>query len=294
MTIALGAIAEGLLWTFMAIGIFISFRILKRPDLTSEGSFPLGAAVASILIVNGVNPFLASLCAFLAGALAGSITGLLMTKLRIPGLLAGILVMTALYSINLRIMGKSNLSLINTPRLTSLLSKYINLPPFYDTIIIAFLILAVIIFLVSHFFKTEYGQSIIATGDNEYMARSMGINTDTMKVIGLSLANGLVGLSGGLISQFNGYADISMGIGTLVIGLAGILIAETFIPNLNMSMRYVSLPIGAIAYRLIIALVLAFGMQPNDLKVISAIVLGVLIAMPNFLNNRTDPFLVRK
>lgn len=294
MTIALGAVAEGLLWTFMAIGIFISFRILKRPDLTSEGSFPLGAAVASILIVNGVNPFLASLCAFLAGALAGAVTGFLMTKLRIPGLLAGILVMTALYSINLRIMGKSNLSLINTPRLTSLLSRHIDLPPFYDTIIMAFLILSVIIFLVSQFFKTEYGQSIIATGDNEYMARSMGINTDMMKVIGLSLANGLVGLSGGLISQFNGYADISMGIGTLVIGLAGILIAETFIPNLNMSMRYVSLPIGAIAYRLIIALVLAFGMQPNDLKVISAVVLGVLIAMPNFINNRTDPFSVRK
>lgn len=294
MTIALGAIAEGLLWTFMAVGIFISFRILKRPDLTSEGSFPLGAAVASILIVNGVNPFLATLGAFLAGALAGSVTGLLMTKLRIPGLLAGILVMTALYSINLRIMGKSNLSLINAPRLTTFLSDYIDLPPFYNTIIIALIILAVIIFLVSHFFKTEYGQSIIATGDNEHMARSMGINTDTMKIIGLSLANGLVGLSGGLISQFNGYADISMGIGTLVIGLAGILIAETFIPNLNMSMRYVSLPIGAIAYRLIIALVLAFGMQPNDLKVISAVVLGVLIAMPNLLNSRTEPFSARK
>lgn len=294
MTIALGAIAEGLLWTFMAVGIFISFRILKRPDLTSEGSFPLGAAVASILIVNGVNPFLATLGAFLAGTLAGSVTGLLMTKLRIPGLLAGILVMTALYSINLRIMGKSNLSLINAPRLTTFLSDYIDLPPFYNTIIIALIILAVIIFLVSHFFKTEYGQSIIATGDNEHMARSMGINTDTMKIIGLSLANGLVGLSGGLISQFNGYADISMGIGTLVIGLAGILIAETFIPNLNMSMRYVSLPIGAIAYRLIIALVLAFGMQPNDLKVISAVVLGVLIAMPNLLNSRTEPFSARK
>ena len=294
MTIALGAIAEGLLWTFMAVGIFISFRILKRPDLTSEGSFPLGAAVASILIVNGVNPFLATLGAFLAGTLAGSVTGLLMTKLRIPGLLAGILVMTALYSINLRIMGKSNLSLINAPRLTTFLSDYIDLPPFYNTIIIALIILAVIIFLVSHFFKTEYGQSIIATGDNEHMARSMGINTDTMKIVGLSLANGLVGLSGGLISQFNGYADISMGIGTLVIGLAGILIAETFIPNLNMSMRYVSLPIGAIAYRLIIALVLAFGMQPNDLKVISAVVLGVLIAMPNLLNSRTEPFSARK
>lgn len=288
MTIALGSIAEGLLWTFMAIGIFISFRILRRPDLTAEGSFPLGAAVSSILIVQGMHPIWASLIAFLAGALAGALTGWLMTKARIPGLLAGILVMTGLYSINLRIMGRSNISLLNAPRLTSYFSSLFDLPPYYDAILMAFLFLAIVIALVAAFFKTEFGQSIIATGDNEYMARSMGINTDLMKMIGLSLSNGLVALSGSLISQFNGYADISMGIGTLVIGMAAILIAESLIPNLNMSLRYVSLPIGAIIYRLIIALVLAAGMQPNDLKLISAVVLGVLIALPALFQSSSD------
>lgn len=286
MGIILGAIAEGLLWSFMAIGIFVSFRILKRPDLTAEGAFPLGAAVAAILISNGMNPILASLLSFVMGALAGALTGFLMTKCRVPGLLAGILVMTGLYSINLRVMGRSNISLINAPRLTSFFSNYVDLPPFFDTILMAILLLIILIALISFFFKTEYGQSIIATGDNEDMARSLGINPDSMKIMGLSLANGLVGLSGGLIAQFNGYADISMGIGILVIALAAILIAETFIPNLDMSLRYVSLPIGSIIYRLIIALVLSLGMQPNDLKVISAVVLGLLIAVPNFMHDR--------
>lgn len=286
MGIITGAIAEGLLWALTAIGIFISFRILKRPDLTAEGAFPLGAAVAAILISQGVNPFLATLLAFIAGALAGALTGFLMTKCHVPGLLAGILVMTGLYSINLRIMGRSNISLLNAPRLTSLFSQWLDLPPFYDSILFSLLLLAVVILAVSYFFKTEYGQSIIATGDNEDMARSLGINASTMKIFGLSLANGLVGLSGGLIAQFNGYADISMGIGILVIALAAILIAETFIPKLDMGQRYMSLPIGSIIYRLIIAFILSLGMQPNDLKVISAIVLGLLIAVPNIMKSR--------
>jgi putative ABC transport system permease protein len=286
MQVIISAIAEGLLWAFMAIGIYISFRILKRPDLTTEGSFPFGAAVASTLIVNGVHPIIATFLAFVAGALAGFITGYLMTKANIHGLLAGILVMTGLYSVNLVVMGRSNVSLLNTTRLTNLISEYIDLPPDFDTIIIGILLLILVISLLVFYFKSDSGQALIATGDNEKMARSMGINTDRMKILGLALANGLIGLSGGLISQYNGYADISMGIGIFVIGLAAIIIVEIFYKDLSLSARFISIPIGAIFYRFIVAFALYIGLPPELLNLVSAVILGIFLFLPKLTTQK--------
>lgn len=288
MGVIIGAIAEGLLWSFMAVGIYISIRILKRPDLTAEGSFPFGAAVAASLIVNGVHPILATLAAFLAGALAGLLTGFLMTKAKVPGLLAGILVMTGLYSVNLVVMGKSNLALLNQPRITNLFNQLLQLPSDYSAILVATLLIAIVIAIIVFYFKTDSGQALIATGDNENMARSMGIKTDSMKMLGLALSNGLVGLSGALIGQFNGYADISMGIGIFVIGLASIIIVEIFYKNLSLKERFISIPIGAIFYRFIIAVALYIGLPPELLKMVSAIILGLFLSLPNLFEQRSE------
>lgn len=286
MQMIIGAIAEGLLWSFMAIGIYISIRILKRPDLTAEGSFPFGAAIASTLIVNDIHPVIATLVAFLTGALAGLLTGYLMTKAKIPGLLAGILVMTGLYSINLVVMGKSNIALLNHPRITNLFSGWLGLPNDYSTILVAIILLSLIIFFLVFFFKSDSGQALIATGDNEKMARSMGIKTDEMKMLGLALSNGLIGLSGALIGQYNGYVDISMGIGIFVIGLASIIIVEIFYKNLSLTERFISIPIGAIFYRFIIALALYIGLPPELMKLVSAAILGLFLSLPNIIEER--------
>lgn len=286
MQMIIGAIAEGLLWSFMAIGIYISIRILKRPDLTAEGSFPFGAAVASTLIVNDVDPIIATLVAFLTGALAGLLTGFLMTKAKIPGLLTGILVMTGLYSINLVVMGKSNIALLNYPRITNLFSGWLGLPNDYSTILVAILLLSLIILFLVFFFQSDLGQALIATGDNERMARSLGIKTDEMKMIGLALSNGLIGLSGALIGQYNGYVDISMGIGIFVIGLAAIIIVEIFYKNLSLTERFISIPIGAIFYRFIIALALYIGLPPDLMKLVSAGILGLFLSLPNIIEER--------
>ncbi len=286
MQIIISAIAEGLLWSFMAIGIYISFRILKKPDLTTEGSFPFGGAVAAALIVNDVHPVLATIIAFFAGAVAGYLTGLLMTKGKIPGLLAGILLMTGLYSLNLVVMGRSNISLLNRPRITGLVNNYISLPMDFDAIIIALFMLSIVLSLLIYFFKADAGQALIATGDNEKMARSMGISTDNMKMLGLALANGLVGLSGALIGQYNGYVDISMGIGVFVIGLAAVIIVEIFFKDLSLSARFVSIPIGAILYRFIIAFSLYVGLPPELLKLVSAVILGLFLSLPSILSKK--------
>lgn len=286
MQIIIGAIAEGLLWSFMAIGIYISIRILKRPDLTAEGSFPFGAAVASALIVQGVHPMIATLFAFLSGAAAGLLTGFLITKAKIPGLLAGILVMTGLYSMNLIVMGKSNIALLNHPRITNLFNDWLPLPNDFSTILVALSLLIVVIGFLVFYFKSDSGQALIATGDNENMARAMGIKTKQMKMLGLALSNGLIGLSGALIGQYNGYVDISMGIGIFVIGLASIIIVEIFYKDLALSERFISIPIGAILYRFIIALALYLGLPPELMKLISAVILGLFLSLPNILDER--------
>ena len=274
------ATAQGLLWGIMALGIFITYRILDLPDLTAEGSFPLGAAVCARLILAGFHPLVATLVAFLIGALAGSITGFLITKVKIPGLLAGILTMTGLYSINLRIMNRANLSLLGKNKLTDIFNSF-SFPSQFDTIFMGLIVVTLMILFLFLFFQTEFGQAIIATGDNEKMARSLGISTDQTKIIGLMLSNGIIAGSGALIAQDNGYADISMGIGTIVIGLASVIIGEVIFGNLSFVNRLICVILGAIIYRLIIMFVLLIGLQPNDLKLISAFILAIFLALPS-------------
>lgn len=293
MDLIVSATAQGLLWGIMALGIFITYRILDLPDMTAEGSFPLGAAVCARLILSGVHPLLASLTAFAIGALAGLITGFLITKAKIPGLLAGILTMTGLYSINLRIMNRANLSLLGKQKITDSLSRY-NLPPQFDTIFMGIFLTVLIIAALVLFFNTELGQAVIATGDNEKMARSLGISTNRTKILGLMLSNGIVAAAGALIAQDNGYADISMGIGTIVIGLASVIIGEVIFGNLSFANRLICVVLGAIIYRFIIMFVLLVGLQPNDLKLISAIILAFCLALPSLRNKLNLNFFNKK
>ncbi|WP_416353327.1 ABC transporter permease [Agrilactobacillus fermenti] len=283
MSLVTSAIGQGLLYGILGIGLFLSFRILRFPDMTIEGSFPVGAAVCVTAITNGLSPLIATLLAFIAGGLAGLATGLLYTKGKIPVLLAGILVMTAIYSVNLRVMGKSNVSLLNAKTLfTSRL--YDQLPPYFNSIILGILTVALTFVLLTFFLKTDLGQAFIATGDNEDMARSLGIHTDTMKIIGLVVSNGFVGLSGGLIAQNDGYADVNMGMGVIVIGLAAVVIGEVVYGDLTMTQRLLAVIFGSIIYRIVILFVLQLGFNTNDLKLISAIVLALALMSPALKN----------
>ena len=293
MNLIVTATSQGLLWGVMALGIFITFRILDLPDMTAEGSFPLGAAVCAKLILSGVHPIIATLVAFISGMLAGAITGFLITKCNIPGLLAGILTMTGLYSINLRIMGRANLSLLGKEKLNDLL-RPLHLPAQFDTILIGLIIVVVVILLLILFFNTELGQALIATGDNEIMARSLGVSTNKTKILALMLSNGMIAFAGGLITQDNGYADISMGIGTIVIGLASVIIGEVVFGNLSLGNRLICVILGAIIYRLIITFVLVIGLQPNDLKLFSATILAICLALPSLRSKLNLNFFAKK
>ncbi|MFZ2819995.1 MAG: ABC transporter permease [Lactococcus raffinolactis] len=264
----LSTINQGLLWAILGLGIFITFRILNFPDMTTEGSFPLGGAVAVTLITQGVNPFLATFVAFLAGCAAGLITGLLYTKGKIPTLLAGILVMTSCNSIMLMVMGRANLGLLGADKLKS---TWISVS--------AVLLVLVLIF---YFLNTNLGQAFIATGDNVEMAQSFGINTGRMEVLGLVVSNGVIALSGALISQNDGYADVSKGIGVIVIGLASIIIGEVFFGNVSLFERLFAIVIGSIFYQFLILAVIKLGFNTNYLKLFSAIVLAICLMIPTF------------
>lgn len=281
MSLITSTIGQGLLWGVLALGLFLTFRILNFPDMTVEGTFPFGAAICVSALVHGVDPMLATILAFLGGMLTGLVTGLLYTKGKIPVLLAGILTMTGVYSINLRILGKANVGLLNKATLLNgkLLQK---LPADFPTIVIGLLAAILIILLLALFLNTDLGQSFIATGDNENMARSLGINTDNMKILGLMISNGLIGLAGGLLAQNGGYADVNMGIGTMVIGLAAIIIGEVAYGDLSLTARLIAVVIGSIIYRLILLLVLQLGFSTNDFKLISAIILAICMMLPLF------------
>ena len=278
MALITSAIGQGLLWALLGLGLYLSFRILNVTDMTVEGTFPLGAATAVSLIVHGVNPYLASLAAFGAGMIAGLITGLLTTKGKIPSLLAGILTMTAAYSVNLRIMGnKSNLSLLGQETLFS--NQFLRqLPQYFDSVGMGVIVIITICLVL--FLNTEYGQAFIATGDNPTMARSMGISTNKMVIFGLMVSNGLVGLCGALVAQSNGYADINMGIGTIVIALASIIIGEVAFGELTLGQRLVAVTLGSIVYRLLLLAVLQLGFSANDLNLLSSIVLALCMMLP--------------
>lgn len=277
----ISTISQGLLWAVLGLGIFMTFRILNFPDMTIEGSFPLGGAVAVTLMTAGVHPLLATLAALLAGCLAGLVTGLLYTKGKIPTLLSGILVMTSCHSIMLMIMGRANLGLLDAVKLQSLLpfSESLNL------LVIGLLFVILVIALMIYFLNTRLGQAYIATGDNKDMAKSFGIDTDKMELMGLVLSNGIVALSGALISQQDGYADVSKGIGVIVIGLASIIIGEVlFSTNLTLLERLIAIAVGSILYQFLILAVIALGFNTNYLKLFSALVLATCLIIPEVKN----------
>ena len=261
----ISSIYQGLLYGILGLGIYMTFRILDFPDLTTEGSFPLGGAVAVTLMNFGWNPILATLVAVLAGCGAGLVTGLLYTKGEIPTILAGILVMTSLNSVMLMIMGRANLGLLDIKTIQDLL-------PFskdYNLLIVGLIAVTIVI------------TALIATGDNRDMAKSFGINTDNMEVMGLVISNGIIALSGALISQQDGYADVSKGIGVIVIGLASIIIGEVlYATNLTLLERLIAICIGSILYQFLLTAVIALGFNTNYLKLFSAIVLAICLISP--------------
>ncbi|EGO5858560.1 ABC transporter permease [Enterococcus faecalis] len=273
------AIGQGMLWALLGLGIFMTYRILNFPDMTTEGSFPLGGAVCVTAITTGVSPFVATLLGVGAGMLAGLVTGLLFTKGKIPIILAGILVMSGLNSVILFVMKSPNKSLLNQPKIQDVFQK-MALPDYYDTIFLGISVLAVVMILLLFFFNTSLGQAYIATGDNEEMARSIGIQTDRMKILGLVLSNGLIGLSGALIAQNDGYADVSKGTGVIVIGLASLIIGEVLFGELTFGERLMAIVVGSIIYQLLILLVIQLGFDTTYLKIFSAVILAICLMIP--------------
>ncbi|MBY7147617.1 ABC transporter permease, partial [Levilactobacillus brevis] len=276
------SIGQGLLWTPLVIGVFITFRILDIPDLTTEGSFPLGAAVTVSAMLSGQSAIVASLLGFLAGCIAGWVTGVLDTKLHMPSLLAGILTMTGLYSVNMHIMGKSNVPLLNQKVLMNVLPASWSLD--LQTIAIGAVVTGLVIVLLIWLFKTRLGLSLMATGDNPAMGAANGIHTDRMVIIGYMVSNGCIALSGALIAQSNGYADIGMGIGTIVIGLASVLVGEIFLHGRQMWLRLTAMALGAVIYRYLLTVAMGLGFPVDDLKILSAGILVVVICLPILRN----------
>ena len=273
------AIGQGMLWALLGLGIFMTYSILTFTDMTTEGSFPLGGAVCVTAITTGVSPFVATLLGVGAGMLAGLVTGLLFTKGKIPIILAGILVMSGLNSVILFVMKSPNKSLLNQPKIQDVFQK-MALPDYYDTIFLGISVLAVVMILLLFFFNTSLGQAYIATGDNEEMARSIGIQTDRMKILGLVLSNGLIGLSGALIAQNDGYADVSKGTGVIVIGLASLIIGEVLFGELTFGERLMAIVVGSIIYQLLILLVIKLGFDTTYLKIFSAVILAICLMIP--------------
>ena len=281
---SLGALEIGLIFGLVALGVFLSFRIINFPDLTVDGSFPLGGAVAAALIVAGVNPFIATAAAIAAGALAGWLTAWLNVHLRIMQLLASILVMIALYSVNLRIMGKPNVALINDATVFSLV-EFGGIPDYWLKPLVLLVIVIGAKVLIDLFFASEAGLAMRATGSNPRMARAQGISTDRQTVWGLALSNALVALAGALFVQTQGGADISMGIGTIVIGLAAVIIGETILPARSLVITTLACILGAVLYRFFIALALNsdfIGLKAQDLNLVTAVLVAFALLVPTY------------
>ncbi|MCP2239142.1 ABC transporter permease [Thermoanaerobacterium thermosaccharolyticum] len=276
MSFAISTLEQGLVYGIMALGVYISFKIINFADLTVEGSFTLGAAVTAKLITSGVNPIFSIMVSFLAGGLAGLITGFLNTKLKITELLAGILTMTALYSINLRIMGKSNIPMLSNKSILD----YFSFAGNYRNILFFGLIMIFLVLLTNYFLQTRTGFALRATGNNQQMVRSMGINTNTTITLGLIISNAYISLAGSLVSQYQGFADAGMGIGTLVAGLASVIIGEVLFRERNILWAVISAVVGSIVYRGAIAVALTIGFNPTDLKLLTAILVVIALSLP--------------
>ncbi|NOT55225.1 MAG: ABC transporter permease [Deltaproteobacteria bacterium] len=299
MTLMLGAWTIGLILSLLAIGVFISFRIFSFPDITTEGSLTTGAAITATLLVAEVDPFTATFAGFCGGALAGALTGILHTKFQIHGLLAGILVMTALYSINLHIMGKSNVPLLTATTLATYAEKVgtgvlggvssLMLAGWEVTtrdasvLILSLVAISIVGTLLYFFFRTNLGTAMRATGDNDQMIRALGVNVGNMIILGLALANGLIGLAGALFVQYQGFADAQMGIGMVVWGLASVIIGEALIGTSSLGLTIVATVMGSVLFRLLVAIALRAGLNPNNLKLITALFVFFALVLPTFL-----------
>ena len=283
MAIVVSALSQGLLWSVLAVGVYLSYRFLNISDLTSEGSFTLGAAVCASNIVRGMDPLLSCILALIAGALAGLVTGVLHTKFKMPSLLAGILSMTGLYSINLRIMGKANIPLTQSVTLLTKLKNIFGLARDRDgAIYLGLIVVVILIILLVWFFNTEFGFSVVATGNNDKMIRANGVDSDKTIIAGLMLSNALIALSGSLVAQYNGYADVTMGIGAIVVGLASVIIGEVLFKDKYFAVCLIGVVVGSIIYRLIVTFVVNTNfIAANDMKLFTAIVVAVAIIIAN-------------
>lgn len=282
--IILTAISQGLLWAIMAIGVFITFRILDIADLSAEGSFPLGAASTAIMIVNGINPLIATIGGFVAGMLAGAVAGFLHTKMKIPALLTGIIVLTALYSVNLLVLGSANVSLAGQTTLVTVLTSALSLSKLNAVILIGVIFVTLVILLLVVLLNTQLGLALRATGDNLAMGEANGIKVDRMKIFGYMISNGLIALAGSLLAQNNGYADMNMGTGTIVNGLASIILAEVIVKYLPLGKRLWSIVLGSILYRLVLVIILAMNVDAQMLKLASAVLLALILYVPEIRN----------
>jgi putative ABC transport system permease protein len=310
MSLLIGSFTIGLILALLALGIFISFRIFDFPDITAEGSFTFGAATGASLIVAGVNPLLASLVAFIAGMAAGAVTGLIHTRFKINPLLAGILVMTALYSVNLHVMGKSNMPLLSETTIFTWIEQFsVNISgentrtmvlgwevAVKDLWLLLFCAIAISAFcmILWWFFRTNIGTAMRATGDNDQMIRALGVNTKTMIIAGVALANGFVALSGALLAQYQGFADVQMGIGMMVWGLASVIIGEAIINDNSLGMVIFGAVIGSVLFRLLVAIALRWGLNPNDLKIITALFVFIALILPGLMKNKRKFNLIRR
>lgn len=278
----IGAIELGLLYGVMALGVYLTFRVLNFPDLTVDGSLTTGAAVASSLIVAGQSPLLATIAGAAAGVVAGVVTGVLHTKGKIDGLLAGILTMIALWSINLRIMGKANVPLLREDTLITPLRDAGLAGRSWGAVAIFFVGVIVLKLIVDWFLSTDLGLAIQATGNNEQMIRSFGVSTDFTKILTLGISNGLVALAGALVAQYQGFADISMGIGVILIGLASVIVGQAVLGQRNIFMASLAVVVGSVIYRLIVFFALAAGLNPNDMRAVTAILVVLALLLPRW------------
>jgi putative ABC transport system permease protein len=289
MDFYLTALLQGLCFSAIALGIYISMKIFNIPDITTDGSYTLGGVVTAILLTHQQPTYIILPAVIIAGGVAGAITGIIHTKLKINALLAGILVMTALYSVNLSLMGRSNLPLINVSSLFTLINISDN--PNHNTFWILSIFVVVITLVIGYLLKTDFGVAMRATGNSESMIRALGVNTDRMKITGLALANALTALSGYLISQFQGFTDISMGIGIVIVGLGSVIIAETLINWLRITSVWLSLVLvlaGAVIFQFVLAVTLDIGVNPNMLKIVTAVFVLLIVSLPR-LSFRNKP-----
>ena len=308
MTLLIGSFTIGLILSLLAMGVFISFRVFHVADITAEGSITLGAAVAATALVAGINPLLATAFGFLGGMVAGATTGILHTKFKIHSLLSGILVMTALYSINLHVMGKSNVPLVSQTTLSSYAEALgqslgrgaVSFTVFgwevslHDASILIFMLLVSVFIGVALylFFRTNLGTAMRATGDNDQMIRAMGVNVSNMIILGLAISNGMIALSGALLAQYQGFADVQMGIGMVVWGLASVIIGNSLVGTESLGLAVAGTVMGSVLFRLLVAIALRWGLNPNDLKLITAIFVLLSLVLPGFLERMKTTGLV--